>query len=464
MVGVLCGNTQHTTEVLMMSRISRRELLKTGAVVAGATVGASSLGSGLFTENDRQSQGQSSSKHVVGSWTASPQQPTTEAGFTEGFSDQTVRNILRTSVGGNGLRLRLANTFGADSVTIDKVTVGIWDMDSESIQGTPQSVSFGGTQSVTILEGACAYSDPVPIEVPAEQNIVVDLYAASTTGPPTTHADSLKTTYLASGDQTGDPNNDAFDSPAAGESDSLTAWFFVEGVDVVNPDISGAVVCYGNSITDGVGSSMDTDSTYPDFLAERLNDEASVKKSVLNAGIGGNRLLNNHPENGINGLARLEDDALAQTGVTDIIFLEGINDIGFSELDPTFTDVTATDLIQGMKQFVSLAHSKGVRVHGGTLLPYQGSLYYSKEGEQERQRVNEFIRKTDLFDSVVDFDRALRDPDNPKKLLSKYDSGDNLHPSDAGYRAMAETVNLAPLHGHGRRGRSGTQQSTKSVN
>lgn len=166
---------------------------------------------------------------------------------------------------------------------------------------------------------------------------------------------------------------------------------------------------------------------------------------MLNAGIGGNRLLNNHPENGINGIARLDDDVLTQSGVTDIILLEGINDIGFSELDSSYADVTAEDLIQGMKQVVTQAHSKGVRVHCGTLLPYKGGLYYSEEGERERQQVNRFIRKSDVFDSVVDFDKALRDPDKPKKLRPKYDSGDNLHPSDAGYRAMAEAVNLSTI-------------------
>lgn len=433
------------TEESVMSRLSRRELLKTGAITAGAIFGTSNDSFSDFAGQGQQSQHQSPSNQLVGSWTASPQQPTTEAGFTDGFNDQTIRNILRTSVGGSSIRLRLANTFGEDSVTIDEVSIGIWDMESATVQGTAQSVTFGGTQSVTIPEGARAYSDLISLEVPAEQNIVVDLYAADATGPPTTHADSRKTAYLASGNHVGETNNNSFDSPAAGESDVLTAWFFVEGIDVVNPEISSSVVCYGDSITDGVGSSLDTDTTYPDFLAERLSNEASIKKSVLNAGIGGNRLLNNHPENGINGIARLDDDVLTQSGVTDIILLEGINDIGFSELDSSYADVTAEDLIQGMKQVVTQAHSKGVRVHCGTLLPYKGGLYYSEEGERERQQVNRFIRKSDVFDSVVDFDKALRDPDKPKKLRPKYDSGDNLHPSDAGYRAMAEAVNLSTI-------------------
>lgn len=450
-----------------MNEKTRRRFLQTSGAAA---ISLLSVGSAQADGKKVPKHGHSGSgtqKGLVGTWTTSSQPPTEEAGFTEGFSNQTIRNIVRTSVGGRDIRIRLANTYGEDPLTIDHVSVGIWDMDERAVQGRTHPVTFSGSYSTRIAAGARAYSDPVSLDVEPEQNLAVSLYVEDPTGPPTTHADNRKTTYLATGNHVDDTTNEAFDSPAAGESDVLTAWFFLDGVDVVNPETSGAVVCLGDSITDGVGSSLDTDSTYPDFLAERLNDAPSVKKSVLNAGIGGNRILHGSIGGGASALERLDRDVIAQTGVTDVILLEGINDIGYSNFpedaetetrEPT-TEVTAEEIIRGTKQIIARVHAKGLNIIGGTLTPFKGATYYYEEGEEKRQTVNHWIRTSGAFDGVVDFDKVIRDPDDPQRMLPKYDSGDNIHPSDAGYQAMAEAIDLELLHRSKQQNRSHKHQS-----
>lgn len=434
-----------------MNEITRRDVLKTSGAAAGAALlGIGSVQGGGSDGKEDGTNGEenpltSTDSGLVGTWTASPQQATPEAGFTDGFDDQTLRMIVRTSVGGSSLRIRLANTFGEESVTVGDVEVGLQDEGAAVVSGSSHEVTFGDLGSVPIPPGAKIYSDPVDLEVDAEQNLVVSMYFPKPTGPPTTHADSLKTSYIATGNHVDDTSSDVFDSPASGESDVLTAWYFLEAVDVVSPDTTGAIVTFGNSITDGVGSSLDADSTYPDLLAERINDTSTVEKSVLNAGIGGNRILNSSDGGGVNALARLDRDVFGQTGVTDVILLEGINDIGFSELeDGSYEAVTAEDIIWGMKQIIARVHAKGLNIYGATLTPFKGALYYYSEGEEKRQTVNEWIRTSGAFDGVFDFDEALQDPDNPKRLLLDY-TEDNLHPNDAGYEAMAEVVDLSAL-------------------
>jgi lysophospholipase L1-like esterase len=248
-------------------------------------------------------------------------------------------------------------------------------------------------------------------------------------------------------EQTDDPGDASF-------TEETTHWFFLEGVEVVDPDIVGSVVCLGNSITDGFNSMIDANAAYPDFLAERVNDRRSLHKSVLNAGISGNRVLNDSACCGVNALARFDRDVLTQPDVTDVVLLEGINDIGFEKLTgpstAPHTSVSAADIIDGYQQLVRRAHSHDVSIYGGTLTPFKGAGYYYPEGEEKRQTVNEFIRTSGAFDGVVDFDRAIRDPDDPLRILPEYDSGDHLHPNDAGYEAMAEAVDLNLFQGRGR--------------
>lgn len=280
---------------------------------------------------------------------------------------------------------------------------------------------------------------------------------AEPTGPTTWHELPTKTSFVSSsGDQTKTTNDDAFTT-------ETTHWFYLDGIEVISPNTQGAIVCLGNSITDGYASSIDANAAYPDFLAERVNDRNGLKKSVLNAGISGNRVLNDSACCGVNALARFDRDVLAHTGVTDVLLLEGINDIGFEkstgESSAPHTSVTAEQIIDGYQQLIRRAHAKGVRMIGGTLTPFKGAGYYYSEGEQKRQRINEFVRTSGAFDGVVDFDKAIRDPNNPKRIRPKYDSGDHLHPNDAGYHAMSEAVDLSLFQGRGQISEKAAQMS-----
>lgn len=446
-----------------MSNLTRRNFLKTsGMATATALLGSSSVhaggdGSGRVIEHDQPIT--ETHPALVGTWTASPQAPSEEANSEEGFNNQTLRMIAHPSVGGERLRIRLANTFGSNPVTFEHVEVGRWDEAAAVVPDSNQEVTFGGESSITIPPGAKAYSDPVAVEVDAEQPLAVSIYLPHETGPATFHRTGKKlvtddpewTTYVSeTGDYAAETSADAFTTKVEPET-----VFYLEAIDIVAPDIVGTVVTVGDSITDGSESSVDATHTYPDFLARRLNQTSTVRKSVLNAGIGGNRILNNSIAGGESALTRLDRDVLAQTGVTDVILLEGINDIGFSnfpeddEYDPyePFIEVTAEDVIQGLKQIIARVHAKELNIIGGTLTPFKGATYYYEEGEEKRQTVNHWIRTSGTFDSVVDFDKVIRDPADPKRLLSEYDSGDHIHPSDAGYQAMAEAIDLELLRG-----------------
>lgn len=418
---------------------SRRGVLKgVGTIMAGAIGGS---GVSLLSDNratqERAERGQRGT--FVGTWTASPSGPDSSGISQQGFEDQTIRMMTRTSVGGDGVRIRLANTFGDDPVVFERATVGLRRTDGSAAveSGTLRELTFGGDTSISMPSGARVLSDPADLEVGPERDLVVSLYAAEATGPTTWHALGTKTSYVADGDATTDVEGSDF-------ALEYTNWFFLEGIEVVSPETNGSIVCLGNSITDGFASTTDGDAAYPDFLAERVNERNSLKKSVLNAGISGNRVLSDIA--GPNALSRFDRDVLTQPQVTDVLLLEGINDIGFSA-GGFGREVSAAEIIDGYEQLVARAHTHDVRIIGGTLLPYKKAGYYSEAGEEKRQAVNEYIRQSDTFDGVVDFDRALRDPDNPLKLLPKYDSGDNLHPNDTGYRAMAEAVDLTLFHG-----------------
>lgn len=435
---------------------SRRGFLKGVGTLSAGAIGGS--GASLLTGGSTQERAsRSQSGHFVGAWTASPSGPDSSGISQTGFADQTIRMMTRPSVGGNGVRIRLANTFGDDPVVFERATIGVRRSDGSAAveSGTLRELTFGGDVSVSIPSGARVLSDTVDLTVEPQQDLVVSLYAADETGPTTWHALGTKTSYVAAGDATTDVAGTNFD-PA------LSNWFFLEGIEVVSPETNGSIVCLGNSITDGFASTVDGDATYPDFLAERVNDRTSLRKSVLNAGISGNRVLSDNA--GPNALSRFDRDVLTQPQVTDVLLLEGINDIGFSA-GGFGREVSAAAIIDGYEQLVARAHTHNVRVIGGTLLPYKGAGYYSEAGEEKRQQLNEYIRESGTFDGVVDFDLALRDPDNPLKLLPKYDSGDNLHPNDTGYQKMAETVDLTLFQrrSRGRSQSSGPPASADSV-
>ena len=393
--------------------------------------------------------GYSDTAHWVGTWATSP------VSEGQGFADQTLRQIVHISIGGDWLRVRLSNRFGTVPLVIDAASIGIQETGASVVPGSLRTLTFGGEASIAIAAGAKVLSDPVELTVADEADLAVSLYVSEDTGGSTSHSFAWQTSYISSGDQTGVTNmTDAIET---------TSWFWLTGVEVLaDREDTHAVVALGNSITEGCCNplNVDTNTRYPDFLArlllDRYPDEPRI--AVLNEGISGNRILNDIA--GPNAQVRLDPDVLTQSGVTHVILLEGINDIGFGEFGNPAWIVSADDIIAGYKQIIERVHTMGLKIFVGTLLPYYNSGYFSPEGEAKRQAVNDWIRTSNLHDGVVDFDEAMRDPSQPgpyPSLLPAYDSGDNLHPSVAGYEKMgkeAAKVLLAPegTHYKSRRG------------
>lgn len=378
--------------------------------------------------------------HWVGTWSAS-QQMSRPASFSRvGFAQQTVRLIIHPHIDGKVLRIKLSNTFGKDAVTFGQVRVALSSHGASIIHGTSQLVTFNGHASVTLPRGTEMLSDPIAFTVSSECDLAVSLYLPEASGPTTWHAMSNQLTYISTtGNHTNNTTGSAFKTKVFG-------WYWLSSVEVqAKPSTQGAIVTLGDSITDGYRSTPNMNHRWPDFLAERLNRAYPGQPfSVLNAGISGNRILRSSTSHGVDAIDRLNRDVLSQAGVTDVILLEGINDIG---KQPHTYD--ANKIIAGMKTIIKKVHAQGLRIYGGTLTPFQGKIggYYTPQGEVTRETVNHWIRTSKAFDGVIDFDKALRDPNNPHRLRPKYDSGDHLHPNDAGYQAMANAVHLSMLIG-----------------
>jgi lysophospholipase L1-like esterase len=379
------------------------------------------------------------SEHWEATWMAAPQgsiphnlrQPSDQT-----FNHRTVRMIVRTSIGGELLRVRFSNLFGTKPLVIGAAHIALHSKDAGIVRGSDRALTFSGRSSITVPAGAPVLSDPVSLRVPPLTDLTVSVYVPGSTEPATWHPVGLQTTYISkSGNFTA-----SADMPYVRKT---AAWYWLTGVEVEAAEGSAAIVALGDSITDGYNAT-NANQSWPSQLAARLDaGKNGARLAVLNAGISGNRVL--HDVVGPNALARFDRDVLAQDGVRDLIVLEGINDIGFPYLKgtPPGQAVSAAEIIAGLRQIVERAHAHGIKVFGATLTPFEGAIYYSKEGEAKREAVNRWIRTGGVFDGVIDFDAALRDPKHPRRFLPADDSGDHLHPGDAGYKSMAEAVDPA---------------------
>jgi lysophospholipase L1-like esterase len=349
-----------------------------------------------------------------------------------GFDSQTIRDIVWTSAGGQAARISLSNQFGTRPVTFGQVDVGISAGGPLIVPGSNHRVTFAGSASVTVAPGASAVSDPVTMAVPAQTDLAVSLYASGPTGSATYHSDAQQINYVST------PGDYADSESASAFTITSQHWYFLDEVDVLaGAATGGTIVAFGDSITDGYRSAVDVNDRWPNDLARRLlADPRAGVHAVVDEGISGNRILANSALFGVNAQARFGRDAAAVSGARYVILLEGINDIGFT-LTPT------ARIIAGYEHLIAAAHAAGLKIFGATLTPFQGSGYYSAAGEAEREAVNRWIRTSGAFDGVIDFDRAVRDPADPLRLRPAYDSGDHLHPNDAGYQAMANAINLA---------------------
>ena len=376
----------------------------------------------------------------VTSWGASPQAAVPGWGFSAGFSGQTIRDIIDPSASGDQARFELTNAYGRTPLRVGRVTVGVAGPDG-STAGPVYPVTFGGRATTQIPVGAQLLSDPVTMPVLARQQLAVSIYLPGRTGPATFHSDAQQATWISHrGNYAAETTGRSFVIPDY-------SWYYLSGLVVRSAAAVGTVVAFGDSITDGFQSSVGTNSRWPNDLARRLNAlVGGPTLAVADEGISGNQVLKSSPAFGTSGEARFARDALDVPGVRDIIVLEGVNDIGFNH----GSGVTPARLIAAYKQMIAEAHAHGLRIFGATILPYQGSGYYTLAGEAKREAVNTWIRTSGAFDGVIDFDAAMRDPADPLRLNPGYDSGDHLHPDDTGYQAMADVIDLAMLRPGGR--------------
>jgi lysophospholipase L1-like esterase len=367
---------------------------------------------------------------AAGSTTQAPVFPPPPA-----FSNQTLRMIVRSSIGGRRAVVHLSNVFGSSPLQVGSVHIALREKDSAIVAGSDRALTFGGKTSVTIPVGAEVVSDPADLDIPKLADIAVSVFVPGKDTSPTTHLTGLHTTYISK-------DGDFSGAPAIADATTLNSWYWLSEIDVAADRHAGVIVAFGDSITDGATSTPDTDHSWPSLLARRLAaNKATVDLAIVNEGISGNRLLADGA--GVSALARFDRDVLSQPGVQWVIVLEGINDIGIASLAGPEAAVTADDLIGAQKQLIERAHLHGIKVAGATLTPYQGATYYSDGGEVLREALNQWIRTSQAYDAVIDFDMATRDTANPKQIRADYNIRDHLHPNDVGYQAMADAVDLS---------------------
>ena len=376
----------------------------------------------------------------VATWAASmlaapPRPPADSVDRTPTLVNRTLREIVRVSVGGSRVRLRLSNLYGDRPLVVGSIHVALRKSGAEIEPGTDRAVTFNGRSSIVIRAGASLVSDGVSLSIPNLADVAISLFLADSARLSTRHALGLQTNYVsASGDFTG--------SASFAPDTTLMMWPFIAGIDVVNPAVTGVIVAFGNSITDGVGSKADSNSRWPDVLARRLFASREPLKAIVNAGISGNRVLS--PGAGASALERFDRDVLMQPGVTHVIVLEGINDInGGTNAPNPRNEVSAEELIAGHQQLIDRAHERGIVIFGATLTPEGGMRGASAARDAKRIALNTWIRTSGAYDGVIDFDKLTRDPADTTRFLPAYDSGDHLHPGSAGYLTMGEAIDLA---------------------
>jgi lysophospholipase L1-like esterase len=406
----------------------------------------------LFLQVAARPKNSKATGHWVSAWSTAVHAPVQIPGFPPSpvFENQTIRMVVRPTIAGERVRIRLSNAFGTTALLVGAAHIAVALKAAEVVPGSDHVLTFGGRASVAIPRGAPVLSDPVELNVPAFTEIAVSIYLPEKTAASTLHLWAQHETYISGpGDFT-----EKAEIPIA---TTTTSWYWLADLEVWADDQTAATVTLGDSITDGAGAKQGDYTDWPDILANRLAGGRGVPSlAVVNEGIGGNRIV--HDGAGISALARFDQDVLAHPGVINLIVLEGINDIGLphlklrspnaatpKEMPFAGESVSAQDLIFGLQQIIERAHQHGIRVFGATLTPYEGAEYYTEDGEATRQAVNQWIRSSGAFDGVFDFDAAVRDPNHPSQFREGYHAGDHLHPSAAGYKLIADAVELSLL-------------------
>lgn len=390
--------------------------------------------------------------HWVTAWSAAVHTPVQFPGAPPPLTvnQQTVREIIRPTIGGEHLRVRFSNEFGTSPLPLRNAHIALVQKDGSIITGSDRPLTFNGAAAVDIPAGAPMLSDPVEMKVTAFADIAISIYVPRQVTASTFHQlGQLPTRISSPGDFTS--------AQTIPNATQIPSWFWLSDLELLEPQQASAVVTFGDSITDGFGGKPGEYQDWPDLLAKRLAQAGGpLVLAVDNEGIGGNRIL--HDGAGVSALARFDRDVLGKPGVSEIILLEGINDIGWPNMRPPatatqamqkgpFADqvVTAFDIILGMKQLIERAHQHGIQVFGATMTPYEGAGYFTAEGEAVREKVNAWVRTGGAFDGIIDFDAAVRDPQHPTRFREDYQIGDHLHPNAAGYQAMAAAVNVEQL-------------------
>lgn len=379
-------------------------------------------------------QAQGEQERWVATWTTAQTLGCCDQANPVGFNDQTVRMVVRTSIGGHRLRVKISSAFGSPPLVLGTAHIAIRSKESEIVPASDRALSFNGKPGSTIGPGIVLMSDPVDLTFAPLSDLAVSLYFPVETGPQTNHVNALHTTYIQTGDVT--------THVAMADATKTQSYYWLSAIDVMAPAKAALIVAYGDSITDGVRSTPESNHAWPSLLAARLAaDKKTTNIGVANMGIAGNRVLREGA--GTSALARFDRDVLSQSGVKWLMLFEGINDFGVAAANTPTYPVPADDLISAYKQIIEEAHTHGIKVIGCTLTPYEGAVYYRGDMETNREAVNTFIRTSGAFDAFVDFEAATRDAADPKKFRAEFDSGDHLHPNDAGYQAMADAVDLS---------------------